>query len=255
MQRCCGRTRQACAATWQKRSFSSAASMRRCGITRRRPTRARRIAAVALDALACIAPGATIMDNGTVLALRHRWAKEIGRAIAPLVAVPHDGSRKLRVGYVSSFFGARNWTKPVFGVINQHDRTRFEIHLLSDHEDPSESSGYQDHAEDRIWRTASSTTTTEALWQGVPVLCFDGDRWASRTSRSLLLAAGLADWVKRDRTDYVAAANDLALAPETPNRLAALRASMRDWLQASPVCDCKALCRELETLYLAGDAR
>jgi protein O-GlcNAc transferase len=89
----------------------------------------------------------------------------------------------------------------------------------------------------------------------VPVLCFDGVRWASRTSRSLLLAAGLADWVKRDCTDYVAAAIDPALAPETPNRLAALRASMRDRLHASPVCDCKALFRELETLYLTGDAR
>jgi predicted O-linked N-acetylglucosamine transferase (SPINDLY family) len=367
--------------------------------------------------------------------------------------VPQDGVRKLRVGYVSAFFGARNWMKPVFGVINQHDRARFEIHLLSDGDDPAENSGYQDHPDDRIWRTATisneglarrivevgldvlvdlngysarrrlslfmyrparrqigwfnayaatgipafdwlvgdaavlppeeeefygerihrvpgsylaftvgypvpevtpppaianghitfgclasaykltdatieawsrilrgapharlllknsrlddasnrdaflarfaargiaaeqlqleggeehfrflkaysrvdialdpfpyngGTTTTEALWQGVPVLSFDGDRWASRTSRSLLLAAGLPDWLKRDSTGYVAAAIDLALAPDTPNRLAALRASMRDRLLASPVCDCKMLCRELEALYLTGDSR
>jgi hypothetical protein len=94
------------------------------------------------------------MDNGAVLALRRRWASEIGRAIAPLVPVPQDGVRKLRVGYVSAFFGARNWMKPVFGVINQHDRARFEIHLLSDGDDPAENSGYQDHPDDRIWRTA-----------------------------------------------------------------------------------------------------
>ena len=47
------------------------------------------------------------------------------------------------------------------------------------------------------------TTTTEALWQGVPVLTFNGDRWASRTSRSLLLAAGLSEWVATDVADFV----------------------------------------------------
>lgn len=95
------------------------------------------------------------------------------------------------------------------------------------------------------------TTTTEALWQGVPVLSFNGDRWASRTSRSLLLAAGLPDWARRNQDDYVAAGIRLALAPETPNQLADLRAGMRDRLLVSPVCDCKALCRELEAFYLS----
>ena len=42
--------------------------------------------------------------------------------------------------------------KPVWGVINRHDRDRFEVHLLSDGADPSASSGYVDHPEDRIWR-------------------------------------------------------------------------------------------------------
>lgn len=45
------------------------------------------------------------------------------------------------------------------------------------------------------------TTTTEALWQGVPVLACNGDRWAARMSRSPLLAAGLADWVAQDAED------------------------------------------------------
>jgi protein O-GlcNAc transferase len=404
---------------------------------------------VALEALACIAPGAAILDNGKVLALRRLWASEMSQGIEPLATVPQDPRRKLRVGYISGFFGARNWMKPVFGVINQHDRLRFEIHLLSDGGDPAESSGYQDHEDDVVWPIADlsneklarsivgagldvlvdlnsysaqrrlplflyrparrqiawfnayattgisafdylvgdaavvppeedgfyterihrvpgtylafsvdypvpdvtpppcianghitfgclassykltdatidswshtlraaprarlllknsglddasncdalltrfarrgvahdrlsleggdehfgflqaygridialdpfpyngGTTTTEALWQGVPVLSFNGDRWASRTSRSLLLAADLPDWVRRDQADYVAAAIRLAVAPETPNQLAALRAGMRHRLLVNPVCDCKALCRELEHLYLS----
>ena len=32
------------------------------------------------------------------------------------------------------------------------------------------------------------TTTTEAIWQGVPVVTFWGDRWVSRTSASILRA-------------------------------------------------------------------
>ena len=63
-----------------------------------------------------------------------------------------------RIGYVSAFFGARNWMKPVWGVINRHDRDRFEVHLLSDGADPSASSGYADHPEDRIWRIGKSQT-------------------------------------------------------------------------------------------------
>ena len=51
--------------------------------------------------------------------------------------------------------GARNWMKPVWGVINRHDRDRFEIHLLADGADPSADSGYVDHAEDHVWRIAS----------------------------------------------------------------------------------------------------
>jgi protein O-GlcNAc transferase len=93
------------------------------------------------------------------------------------------------------------------------------------------------------------TTTTEALWQGVPVLTFDGDRWASRTSRSILLAAKLGDWVMPAIADYVRRAIELATDPGTPSLLAALRAEMRDRLRASPACDTMALCREMEAFY------
>src|ERR1700677_1827794 len=81
------------------------------------------------------------------------------------------------------------------------------------------------------------TTTMEALWQGVPVLTFNGDRWASRTSRTLVLAAGLAEWDRPSREHYVERASALANATETPARLAALRAGMRARLLDSRACD------------------
>ncbi len=93
------------------------------------------------------------------------------------------------------------------------------------------------------------TTTTEALWQGVPVLSFDGDRWASRTSKSLLLAAGLDDWLLPDQAAYEARAIALANSPETPAMLASLRGGMRAKLAASPVCDAAGMCRALERFY------
>jgi predicted O-linked N-acetylglucosamine transferase (SPINDLY family) len=89
------------------------------------------------------------------------------------------------------------------------------------------------------------TTTVEALWQGVPVLTIDGDRWAARTSRSILTAAGLADWVAADLPSFVAKAAKLANA-----ELAPMRAAQRGRIAASPACDVASLCRELEELYL-----
>jgi predicted O-linked N-acetylglucosamine transferase (SPINDLY family) len=365
-----------------------------------------------------------------------------------LVRPNANASRKLRVGYLSAFFAARNWMKFVWGVINQHDRGRFEVHLLSDGPDFSVEDGYADHAEDRIWQIRGvpnavlaqhiaaagldvlvdlngysdqhrlplflyrparlqvswmgmygttgvpeidclvgddavlppeeekfccervvrvpgsylaftvlypvpevapppslvsgrvtfgclasaykltepsiaayerilhaaptsrlllrnrtlgevsnrtvlldrfarhgivaerlmledgtehfeflrtydrvdvaldtfpyngGTTTAEALWQGVPMLTYNGDRWASRTCRSLLLAGGLDEFVAADQAGFEAAAIALANAPDTPRRLAVLRAGMRDRLRTSAACDVTALCRSLEALYL-----
>jgi predicted O-linked N-acetylglucosamine transferase (SPINDLY family) len=93
------------------------------------------------------------------------------------------------------------------------------------------------------------TTTIEALWQGVPVLAFNGDRWVSRTSRSLLLAARLPKWCVADRGTYVAEAVRLARSPATPAGLAFLRSAMRQRLAASPVRDTAELCRSLERFY------
>jgi predicted O-linked N-acetylglucosamine transferase (SPINDLY family) len=94
------------------------------------------------------------------------------------------------------------------------------------------------------------TTTMEALWQGVPVLTFAGDRWASRISASLLREAGLTEFVAPDLEGFIAQASAMAREPETPARLQVLRRAMRDRLRASRACDVAGLARELEAIYL-----
>jgi protein O-GlcNAc transferase len=90
------------------------------------------------------------------------------------------------------------------------------------------------------------TTTTEAIWQGVPVVTFWGDRWVARTSASILRAGGLGELVRRDVDDYVAYA---ILLSQQPAKLAALRSTMRDRLARSPVCDTPGFARQMERVY------
>jgi protein O-GlcNAc transferase len=77
-------------------------------------------------------------------------------------------------------------------------------------------------------------TTFESLWQGVPVVSFPGERWASRVSASILKACGLDELVAPDRARYEALA--IELAADVP-RLASLRASIRQRVAASPMTD------------------
>jgi protein O-GlcNAc transferase len=407
--------------------------------------------AVAEENLAIIMPGSASAGNAAVFTARCDYGRRLAAGVSPVERPerPPSGG-KLRIGYVSAFFDRANWMKPVYGVINRHDRDRFEVHLVSLGGDPSAAAGYIDHAQDVIWQAASSddetvarrlaaagidvlvdlnaysapkglrlflrrpaplqfgwfnsfatsgldcfdgiigddavipaaeegfytervlrvrgtylafevlhsvpdvapppcnsnggrltfgalasayklndltlgiwarvllaeptsrlliraptladpsnhdhlrarfaalgvareridleggaahfdflrsydridvaldtfpynggTTTTEALWQGVPVLTYAGDRWVARTSTSLLRAAGLNEWVASDEEDLVAKAVALARDPATPARLAALRAGMRAQLAASAACDTAGLCRELEQVYSA----
>ncbi|MBX6367541.1 MAG: tetratricopeptide repeat protein [Rhodospirillales bacterium] len=409
----------------------------------------------ALAAIARLVPGSPGADNAEVVRRRRAWAASVRpRSPLPRRRIAPIAGRKLRVGYVSAFFRGRNWMKPVWALINNHDRSRFEIHIFSDSEASAEEcAGYRDRAEDYwhmvggaanedlaryiaareidilvdlngysaqerlslfmhrpapiqaawfgmyaptgldcfdllivdeaafpreedaffaeeivrlpgsyftfevgyavpdvapppstrgapftfgslgshykltpsvieawagILRAApearllvknrfldnpanraflhdrfaalgvrrerillegpedhfafleaysridvaldtfpynGGTTTVEALWQGVPVLTFNGDRWAARTSRSVLVGACMESWVEPDLASYVARAIALANDPETPSRLATLRAGMRDWLRAAPICDTAGYCRSVEAVYREAAAR
>jgi protein O-GlcNAc transferase len=91
-----------------------------------------------------------------------------------------------------------------------------------------------------------ATTATESLWQGVPVLAFAGHRWSSRLAATMLRHAGLHDWIAADADDFVERAIALFHDPATPQRLATLRASMRERLRASPACDAVGFARAME---------
>jgi predicted O-linked N-acetylglucosamine transferase (SPINDLY family) len=83
---------------------------------------------------------------------------------------------------------------------------------------------------------------------GVPVVTLAGDRFCSRMGLSLLENAGLSELVARTPDDYVRIAAGLA---GNLSQLAALRASLRARLAASPVCDAARAACELEDAYRA----
>ncbi len=401
---------------------------------------------MALRNIACIAPGDPAMDNAAILRARRKWAEARAATVWPGPRPDWGPGERLRLGYYGTFFGSPNWMKMYMGVINAHDRDRFEINLIVDGDVPTAAAGYRDHPNDRIWEVdgvsnhdlarhiaeakldvlidlngyshldrielplhraapvqiawngmygttgfaavgciigdaasippgeepfyvervrrvphtylafdmfypvpevvappclatghvtfgslisaykitdpviaswsrillgvpgsrlllrnrrldqesnraeitarfaangieaarltleggaahdefirtydridialdtfpySGATTTVEAIWQGVPVLTFNGDRWAARTSRSILNAAGLGAWVAPDQRGFEAMAIAMGLAPDG---LAMIRSGLRAKVAASPVCDTVGLCRALEGIYLA----
>jgi predicted O-linked N-acetylglucosamine transferase (SPINDLY family) len=92
-----------------------------------------------------------------------------------------------------------------------------------------------------------ATTTCEAFWMGVPVVSIAGDRHAARVGSSLLAAVGLDELLAESVDGYVDAAVRLASDLE---RLATLRAGLRDRMRASPLMDGAGLTRALENSYL-----
>jgi protein O-GlcNAc transferase len=91
-----------------------------------------------------------------------------------------------------------------------------------------------------------TTTTCEALWMGVPVVTWRGDRHAGRVGASLLAAVGLDELVAPSLEAYVALARHLAADLA---RLAAVSRSLRGRLKASPLLDARSLARALEAAY------
>jgi len=91
-------------------------------------------------------------------------------------------------------------------------------------------------------------STSDALWMGVPVVALAGNTVAGRLAASILTAIGLPELVAATQDEYFEAAIKLA---RDSARVASLRRSMRDRVQASPVGDLEQYVRAVETLYRA----
>lgn len=87
-----------------------------------------------------------------------------------------------------------------------------------------------------------TTTTCEALWMGVPVICLKGDRHAARVGESLLANVGLPELLARSPDDYLKIAGKFAA---DPRGLADLRSGLRGRMRASRLMDSRAIGLEI----------
>ena len=88
-----------------------------------------------------------------------------------------------------------------------------------------------------------TTTTCEAMLMGVPTVTRIGPSHASRVGLTLLTQVGLTDLAAHTEEEWIAKAE--SLAGDRP-RLANLRATLRQTLLASPLCDGPAFARRFE---------
>jgi len=90
------------------------------------------------------------------------------------------------------------------------------------------------------------TTTCDCVWQGVPVVTLAGETYVSRFGGSALVSMGLQQWIAQSREEYVEIAARLA---GDLDRLAELRAGLRQRMASSRLVDGVAFTRNLETEY------
>jgi predicted O-linked N-acetylglucosamine transferase (SPINDLY family) len=93
---------------------------------------------------------------------------------------------------------------------------------------------------------AGTTTTCQALWQGVPVLTLAGRAHAGRVGLSLLEATGLREWAASDEDGYVRLAG---AAFERGLRTRADRLALRERVRGSSLLDHAGHARALEAAY------
>ena len=91
------------------------------------------------------------------------------------------------------------------------------------------------------------TTTSDALWTGLPVLTLMGRSFASRVAASLLNAIGLPEFITSTQEEYEALAIELAL---NPKKLANAKLKLDKNCLTAPLFDTPLFTKNLEAAYL-----
>lgn len=92
------------------------------------------------------------------------------------------------------------------------------------------------------------TTTSDALWAGLPVLTCLGETFSSRVAASLLQAIGMPELITRNHTEY----EELALRfARDPSALAAVREKLASNRLTHPLFNTELYARHLEAAYSA----
>lgn len=90
------------------------------------------------------------------------------------------------------------------------------------------------------------TTTSDALWAGVPVITLQGGHFASRVSASLLTAIGLPELITHSLDEYEALSVQLA---GHPKKLRSIRQKLAGNRLTEPLFDTPRFVRNLEKAY------
>ena len=97
-----------------------------------------------------------------------------------------------------------------------------------------------------------TTTSCEALWMGVPVITLCGSRHSARVGASILTRVGLPELIARNPEAFVEIGVDLAA---DPHRLWKLRATLRQCMQVSSLCNARQLADSMVAVFESMSGR
>ncbi len=92
----------------------------------------------------------------------------------------------------------------------------------------------------------AGTTSSDALWAGLPVLTCAGKSFSSRMGSSLLRAIGLPELVTTTYEDYETLAIELATSPQ---RIFAIKQKLQQNRLRTPLFDTKSFAKNIEAAY------